>query len=275
MVLILKSMMIAGTATGALKKNDLNTVTVPRSRRAVTFPIDAKLLNRICEHLVKTRTACLKLRQSFVRVGPKRLSKVNRYAHVLQMERMKREVKILRTILGRVLPNMEQKAGQIVNPCVQQLKEMYMAEELKLDKRVMEQERTCKDNAHKRHEFGLKLGVSVTNRRNFAVNSLPFSGNLCDSNRLFDMLCQVDWTTRDKTIKVFVDRVYRGHYVTDSQVFISSQKGSVTARLRHLFKQRQAIEPMVDQVRRFGNYMKGIESSWINAMLSYAGTKCV
>ena len=82
MALILKSIMIAGTATGALKKDDLDTVTVPRSRRAVTFPIDAKLLNRIREHLVKkTRTACLKLRQSFVRVGPKRLSKVNRYAH--------------------------------------------------------------------------------------------------------------------------------------------------------------------------------------------------
>ena len=47
--LILKSTVMAGLATGVVKKNDLKQVTVDTmvQESAVTFPTDAKLLNRI------------------------------------------------------------------------------------------------------------------------------------------------------------------------------------------------------------------------------------
>ena len=63
---------IVGLATFALKKSDLNRVTVDSTvqETAVTCPTDAKLLNRVCERLVKkSRAAGLnKLCQSYVRV---------------------------------------------------------------------------------------------------------------------------------------------------------------------------------------------------------------
>ena len=57
-------------ATGALKKSDLKRVTVDTTgqEKSVTYPTDAKLLNRVRERLVKkARVAGLKHRQSYMR----------------------------------------------------------------------------------------------------------------------------------------------------------------------------------------------------------------
>ncbi len=53
--LILKSTVIAGLAVGALKASDLKRVTVDTTvqEKAVSYPTDAKLLNRLRERLVK------------------------------------------------------------------------------------------------------------------------------------------------------------------------------------------------------------------------------
>ena len=191
--LILKSTVMTGLATGALKKSDLKRVTVDTTvqEKAVTYPTDANLLNRVRERLVKkARAAGLKFRQSYVRVGSKRLFKVNRYGHARQMKRMKREVKKLRTILGRVMRDVERKVDQIANPRVQQLAESHLESELGLAKRVMAQEKTAKNKVysahapeveciskskvHKHYEFGVKVGVAVTNRSNFVLGGLRF-----------------------------------------------------------------------------------------------------
>ena len=57
--MILKSTVMAGLATGALKKSDLKRVTVDTTvqEKAVTYPTDAKLLNRVRERLVKKSRA--------------------------------------------------------------------------------------------------------------------------------------------------------------------------------------------------------------------------
>ena len=292
--LILKSTVTAGMATGALKKSDLKRVTVDTTvqEKAVTYPTDAKLLNRVRERLVKkARAAGLKLRQSYVRVGPKRLFKVNRYAHARQMKRMKREVKKLHTILGRVARDVERKIDQIANPCVQQLAESHLESELELAKRVMTQERTSKNKVysahapeveciskgkvHKRYEFGVKVGIAVTNRSNFVLGGRAFPGNPYDGHTLSAQLDQVERITGTKPEQVFVDRGYRGHGVTDSQIFISGQKRGVNAQLKRLLKRRQAIEPVIGHLKNDGllgrNYLKGTEGDQMNAMLSCAG----
>ena len=67
--LVLKSTVMTGLATGALKKSDMKRVTVDTTvqEKAVTYLTDAKLLNRVRERLVKkARAAGLKLRQSYV-----------------------------------------------------------------------------------------------------------------------------------------------------------------------------------------------------------------
>ena len=61
--LILKSTMMAGLATGSLKTSDLKRVTVDTTvqEKAVTYPTDAKLLNRVRERLVKKSKAVVSL----------------------------------------------------------------------------------------------------------------------------------------------------------------------------------------------------------------------
>ncbi len=214
--MILKSTVMAGLATGALKKSDMKRVTVDTTvqEKAVTYPTDAKLLNRVRERLLKkAHAAGLKLCQSYVRVGPKRLFKVNRYGHARQMKRMKGEVKKLRTIFGRVVRDVERKVDQIANPRVQQLAESH----LKLAKRVMAQEKTSKNKVysanapeveciskgkvHKRYEFGVKVGVAVTNRSNFVLGGLVFPGNPYNGHTLSTQLGQVERITGTKAAR--------------------------------------------------------------------------
>ena len=49
-----------------------------------------------------------------------------------------------------------------------------------------------------------------------------------------------------------MDCGYRGHGVTDSQIFISGQKRGVNAQLKRLLKRRQAIEPVIGHIKNDG-----------------------
>ena len=157
--------------------------------------------------------------------------------------------------------------------------------------RVMTQERTSKNKVysahapeveciskgkvHKRYEFGVKVGIAVTNRSNFVLSDLAFPGNPYDDHTLSAQLGQVERITGIKLEQVFVDRGYRGHGVADSQIFISDQKRGVNAQLKRMLKRRQAIEPVIGHIKNDGllgrNYLKGAEGDQMNAMLSCAG----
>ena len=89
---------------------------------------------------------------------------------------------------------------------------------------ALEVECISKGKVHKRYEFGVKVGVAVPSRSNFVMGGLAFPGNPYDSYTLSSQLGQVERIAGTKPEEVFVDRGYRGHGVTDSQVFNSSQK---------------------------------------------------
>ena len=136
----------------------------------------------------------------------------------------------MRTILGQVVRDVERKVDQIANPRVQQLVESHLESELGLAKRVMAQERTSKNKVysahapeveciskgkvHKRYEFGVKVGIAVTNRSNSVLGGLAFPGNPYDGHTLSTQLGQVERITGTKPEEVFVDRGYRGHGFT-------------------------------------------------------------
>ena len=54
---------------------------------------------------------------------------------------------------------------------------------------------------------------------------------------------------RKEAEKVFMDRGYRGHGMSDSQVFISS---GVNARPKRLLKRRQTVEPVFGHIENNG-----------------------
>lgn len=102
--LLQESLRIA-CSSGALKGCNLELVTVDTTvePKNVKFPTDAVLLDTALVALnVEARKAGLKLRQPYVRVGKRAQIEAQRYAHAKQFKRHRRQIKFLRTRLGRV-----------------------------------------------------------------------------------------------------------------------------------------------------------------------------
>ncbi len=78
--------------------------------KAVAFPTDAKLMHKAREMLVRLAGEWgVALRQSYARVGKMALIRQGRYAHAKQHNRARRELKRLKTMLGRVVRDIRRK----------------------------------------------------------------------------------------------------------------------------------------------------------------------
>ena len=109
---ILKETIEAGLALKAIKPSHLARVNVDTTvqEKHVRFPTDARLYNRARARLVKAaERRGIKLRQNYRRVGKRLLLQVNRYMHARQPKRAGRCRKKLRTILGRVIRDIDRK----------------------------------------------------------------------------------------------------------------------------------------------------------------------
>jgi transposase, IS5 family len=93
---LLEHSIMAAMSAGVVKRQRLDTVIVDTTvqPKAIAHPTDSRLLNRAREQLVAAAQA-------------------GRYAHAQQWLRMRREVKKLRMWLGRVIRDVQRKAGEI------------------------------------------------------------------------------------------------------------------------------------------------------------------
>lgn len=282
---LLQEILTVGLAVGALKESSLQRVSVDTTvqPKAVTHPTDAKLLNRSRERLVRLAERLeIRLRQSYRRKGPQTVLKAGRYAHARQMRRMRREVKTLRTYLGRVVRDIERKATEIPEP---------LANELAMAKRLLAQERNdsnklyslhephvaciSKGKAHKKYEFGNKVSFCVTNREGFILGAHSLQGNPYDGHTLEGTLDQVTELTGVRPERCYVDRGYRGHGVTKTKVFLSGQKRNVTPTIKRELKRRSAIEAVIGHQKTEGrlawNRLRGVLGDQMNAMMAAIG----
>ena len=134
----------------------------------------------------------------------------------------------------------------------------------------------AKGKAHKRYEFGVKVSIAATNKSNFVVGAMALSGNPYDGHTLTGALEQVRRMSGQRIDEVFLDRGYRGHGESLSEVYISGQKrGITTQRLKRSLKRRQAIEPIIGHLKSDGllgrNYLKGTLGDQMNVLLCCAG----
>jgi hypothetical protein len=106
--LIQESLSVA-TKTKAIKPSELSRVIVDTTvqPKNVTFPTDAKLLNRAREKLAQLTG--VDLRQSYARVGKFAMIQHQRYAHAKQFNRANRMLRKLRTFFGRVIRDIGRK----------------------------------------------------------------------------------------------------------------------------------------------------------------------
>ena len=111
----------------------VDTIVQPKN---VTFPTDAKLVNRAREKLVTlAKKLGVELRQSYTRVGKLALVKHQRYAHARQFGRARKALRKLKTYLGRVIRDIARKIDGA--PAL----ETAFARLMSLARRVRDQER--------------------------------------------------------------------------------------------------------------------------------------
>ncbi len=180
---LIKESLSTAHRTGALRLKDVKRVTVDTTvqPKNVAFPTDAKLLYTSIVRLgALSRRHGLKLRQSYVRVGKLALIKAQRYAHAKQFKRHRRQVKFLKTRLGRVIRDIRRKIKGDEALEATFADELAMAVRLRLQKKRQDKQKhgpklyslhapetECigKGKAHKPYEFGCKVSIMSTNAK--------------------------------------------------------------------------------------------------------------
>ena len=288
MELLLGATVAAAMSAGAVKPSSLERVNVDTTvqPKAIAHPMDSRLYNRGREMLVRLAGSHgIKLRQSYRRLGKRALRLASSYAHARQMRRARREIKRLKTYLGRVARDVSRKlatrpglAPHFAQPLarVQRLLAQQKTDHAKLySLHAPEVECLAKGKAHKRYEFGVKVSVAATNREGLILGMQALPGNPYDGHTLGAALAQAERISGTKVARAYVDRGYRGHGLDARRVFISGQRRGLTATIRRELKRRSAIEAGIGHMKTDGrldrNYLAGADGDAINALLCGAG----
>jgi len=281
----------AGLKAGILKQHQLKKLVADTTvqEKAIAFPTDARLYHKMRIKLVKKSQQCgLELRQSYQRVGKRAFCLQHRFSHARQFRKSQKQLRKLKTYLGRVTRDIERRISQ--NPQLQQ----EFSELIDMSNRLLSQKRDSKGKlysihapevqciskgkAHKRYEFGCKVGLVSVAKNAFIVGALGFEGNPYDGHALRDSLKQVmRLLGRNRLAEVYVDQGCKGHGCSDIADVHIVRRGwrKLPASIRKWYSRRSMIEPVIGHCkfdnRLERNYLKGVEGDKINAILSACG----
>jgi transposase, IS5 family len=289
---LLEATIHAALSMKALRPQELEQVNVDTTvqEKAIAFPTDARLYHKMRVALVRGATALgITLRQTYRFQGKKLLARQGRYAHARQLKRAAKMTRQLKTILGRVVRDIERKAGAKLSSSSHQ----SLVERLAMAKRLLAQTRTskhklysvhapeveciCKGKVHKRYEFGCKMRVATTSRRNWIVAAGALHGNPYDGHTLAGTIEQVERLTGRTPEHVMVDQGYRGHDYTGAAIVhvVRSIPRRAKRAMQRLLRRRAAIEPTIGHMKSGNrlnrNYLTGQIGDKINAVLAAAG----
>jgi IS5 family transposase len=271
-----------------LKKVIVDTTVMPKN---IEFPTDSQLYNKARERLVKLAAKNgIALRQNYNLTAKTLLRKISGYLHAKQMKRARKAIKHLKTIVGRVVRDVERKIGssenlaEIFTPILNQSKQLLLQERTSKNKiySLHEPDIACisKGKARQRYEFGCKVSLAVTNKQGLVVSSEALPGNPYDGHTLNQTLELAEKITGVEIDSATVDRGYKGHGVESdplrnhTKIFISGQRRGLTKSLKKQLKRRSAIEPMrhMKQEGKLGLCrLKGIVGNQLNALLTGVG----
>ena len=292
-ILLAESLRIAHD-TGALNKRDLARVTVDTTvqPKNITFPTDAKLLETAIQQLAKlARQHGVALRQSYRRVASRAAMMAGRYAHAKQFKRMNRQIKFLRTRLGRVVRDIRRKIDGDEGLQTAFAAALGRASQIRGQKQrqrgrklyswhAPETECIGKGKARAPYEFGVKVSLTTTNRRckggQFILHAKALPGNPYDGHTLKQVIEETEALTGRKIERAYVDKGYRGHDAPKPlRVFKSGQKRGVHGQIRRELRRRSAIEAVIGHCKTDGhldrNFLKGRLGDQINAVMSAVG----
>lgn len=220
------------------------------------------------------------LRQSYSRIGKYALFNQNRYAHARQMKRANKELRRLKTYLGRVVRDIIRKVPQ---PDAELIDLLVLAMRLLQQKRddknklyslhAPEVECISKGKSKAKYEFGCKVAVTTTCKGPWVVSIFAAHDNPYDGHTLQKSITKSEELTQVKIEDAFVDRGHYGkkNHPNGAHVLISGAKRLPIA-LKKLLRARSGIEPIIEHVKEnhgLGrNYLLGKAGDMINAVLA-------
>jgi transposase, IS5 family len=169
--------------------------------------------------------------------------KQSKYAHAKQFKRSRKAIRKLRTQLGRVIRDIERKCGK---PGEKLKNLLLLGNRLYLQKRedrgkvysLHEPAVECvaKGKAHKPYEFGCKVGLVISARKNWILGAHALHGNPFDGHTLKTSIAVTERNTGVQVRDAFVDRGYRGadHHPSHHRMERNYLKGRVGDKINAL-----------------------------------------
>ena len=260
----------------------------------ITFPTDAKLMNRAREKLVKlAKQHGVELRQSYARVGKFALIQHQRYAHAKQFKRANRALRKLKTYLGRVIRDIARKidGDHGLESSFALLLSLAGGCESRSAGSAAPRSTACmppKWNASARAR-----PTSLTSSASRSALPPPSStaraassSPMCRRCRAIPMTA-IRWLSVipgiEKLVGTTIERLhadagYRGHNAPPDykfKIYTSKQKRRVTPAIKREMRRRSAVEPVIghlkDEHRMGRNYLAHREGDLNNAILAAAG----
>jgi IS5 family transposase len=276
-----------GIETGAIKKSDLKRVNVDTTveTKAIRYPTDPRLYDRMRERLVAYADEHgIELRQSYRFVGKRALHRHSGYARAQQFRRAKKETRKLKTYLRRVLRDVLRKVPFLDEELTRLA---GFAHRLLLQKRddknklysihAPEVECISKGKVHKRFEFGCKVGVVTTARKNWILGAKAYHGNPYDGHTLRESIEQAEQIADVRFAQATCDMGYRGHnYEGECEIgIVQRMKRAKNRWKRYWWNRRSAIEPIIGHLkaehRLERNILKSELGDKLNAIFSACG----
>jgi transposase, IS5 family len=294
LVALIQESLSVGHKTGALETKDLERVVVDTTvqPKAVAHPTDARLLHRAIVKLVAlAKRHDVRLRQSYLRVAKRASIMVGRYTHAHQFKRARRELKFLRTRLGRLIRDiargidgnaeLQERFGPLLDLAVKvRLQDQRQRGPKVYSLHAPEVECIGKGKARAPYEFGCKVSIATPATApkggQFVLHAKALHGNPFDGHTLGPVIRDLESLTGVETRRIHVDKGYRGHnHQHKFRVWITGQARRVTAVIRREMRRRAAVEPVIGHLkaehRMDRNHLKGRDGDRINAVLAAAG----
>jgi IS5 family transposase len=292
-LLLAESLRVAHES-GALRTKDLARVTVDTTvqPKAIAFPTDAKLLHAAIKGLNRmAKKHGVRLRQSYIRIAQRAAMMAGRYAHAKQFNRHRRQLRLLRTRLGRLIRDIRRKIAGREHVEAAFEAPLSRASQIRSQQQrqrgwklysfhAPEVECIGKGKASAPYEFGVKVSIVTTNARapggQFVLHAKALPGNPYDGHTLRTVIEDTQNLTGRQVERVYVDKGYRGHDAPHPRrVFISGQKRGIFGAIKRELRRRSAIEPVIGHMKAEGHlgrcYLKGHAGDAANAILTAVG----
>ena len=297
--LLLKETNDTAVRGGFASRSDFKRVSVDTTvqEKAIAYPTDANLIYKGITLVAKgARKFGLKLRQTYEKTGKIMLNQLGCYAHARQYQRMDDHLKELRTRCDRLCRDVSRQIAKLPEVAAEQAQAYFQPlfdkiQRLQVQKRdsknklyslhAPEVECISKGKAHKRYEFGVKVGVVISQRGSWVLGCRSFTDNPYDGDTLHSSLEQASNISGVMPQEAYVDLGYRGKHLLppntefDNIKVIHRNKRNKTPRQRKGLRQRSAIEAIIGHMKNDGklsrNWLKGAHGDAHNAILCAIG----